>query len=441
MDYFITFLKSKLFLETTLGKYFWCILFLSIILILGILAIRDTFRKILPSFVLDSMNTLFIERIVKFNISIPIFGFGFIFDYIRKSYKEGSLVKLLGVGGILKIKSPNPPNPPKNDILFSPDDATRWSRLNEIRSEQGRLMRGCEKPIYSILKGEPVSLLDTFKTTRPLWGRLKPDIVINMDFWREKGMFFYDKKRDCFISAITGNKIDEDIVIKYLTKDTLKVIGEFSNNPRKMAIEAFRDTHLDPHTFRELYPNTNSWPFKLAHNYINCINEFLFVKDYRSQSNLPYHENNMYRCKYNEKIDVITKEEFGKTLYQTKHLPYSRTSDDFDKDLPNIVKHIYNKSKPYFQHKHDGINGSKQQFEPIEMLWSLAIYKREEAAKIKIAFNNFIISTGKQAELEKKDIIMSKFNFLDPDPNNVVEWLDLAESEKIKNKIAEFFSN
>jgi len=403
---------------------------------------------------LNSVNITIIERSIKLVFSIPIFGFSYIFDYIRKSYKEGSFSKIFAVGGLLKIKSRNGS---KNDINFNPKLDERITNLKNVSDGEGRIMACMKQPLTLISKGHNTQLqsIDITKYpifTQPLLARLNPNLVLNENFIKHYGIPFFDVKTSKFSSSRTGEEIPTSLIIECTNKEVFDDIAFLNNGDGKtQLLKILSDPYLNRETFVKDYPTQEHWNFKFPHLIIDNFNEFRFTKELTLQTGNNYAPECHTKCVDDPKVDIIKTTYLRETnpislnleqakindpgikLYQIKFIPNMISSNKtiLDKnDLLTISDRILKSSKRYSRTLGD-CKKSKSQLENIEMLLNLSAYKLDQAKQLISYFNTFS-DTIPNDKLPKSNFIL---------PEKDIEWLDITESQNLIKKINQFFNN
>jgi len=417
------------------------------------LSMRNEFKQSLSKFELDNRNTIFIERVVKFNISIPIFGFGFAWDFIKKRYKEGNLRKVISVGGLLQIKAQNPP---KNHKMFSEHLEDRIKYLISIRNSNGSIIQSIKEPLNLIAKRDLIALnaLDITKFpafTQPLLARLEPKLVLNDKFIRYYGIPFYDINTNKFISSITNKEIPINDLIEAVNSNILEDFASFNNGDGKtQLLKILCDPYLNREKFTADYANESQWYYKFPHLIMDNMNEFRFVRNHIEQSGNSFINQNYTKCVDNPKIDIIETRYLHKgnpirvnlheakindpetKLYQIKHLPYFRDASINDQKDKTILKHIMDTSRKYSKRNNQQDN--------IEIIWNLSGYTMEEADKIE---NSLEIEMSKMTNIignhNHTDAILPKINFIKPTEN--IDFLSLTESESLIKAITSNINN
>jgi hypothetical protein len=260
---------SKVCLQTTLGAIFGILLLILLIFLIKILTLFFFLRTIISNLVLSDITVKVIKFPFIFVMSIPIMGFGFIFNLFLESKQGQKLLRYSGGGGMVLtgvkskgIDSSRKEIPTTSDLRsFNPDILQRIDYNYNIRNEKGQLPRHMTEFFDLTLQNisSKVTAESYVKTTRrleeilmvsgpkvpftlPFMGKLQPQLILNPTTIWSNGLVFFDPERDCLFNSLTNTAVklvrDSNITTKVFDSIVLNNLGS------EMYEIIFRDTNI-----------------------------------------------------------------------------------------------------------------------------------------------------------------------------------------------------
>jgi len=379
------------------------------------LSMRNEFKQSLSKFELDNRNTIFIEKVVKFNISIPIFGFGYIYnfmkEYIKKHDIRTNINYVISVGGLLSITQPNPRN-----MKFSPNLKERIQSLSDVKNRHGCIIQSIDDFVKILVKGDISRInINNFELhAQPYVARCRIETVFNMKFIEHYGLPLFDNKRQIIISSKTNEELPPNLLIQAVSEPFYSALDKYSNgNADTQLVKVLSDPFLRKALEMKYAPEEHI--YKASSAFVESFNEFRFQKMYDLQVTGIHDPVPVRKVTDTELADLFISD------YAPNATSIKLANVDFSKYKPELVqvKHLspaalenISKSTMYIERKSQKYIYETDNLKDLSMLFNLSGFNKEDANNIITSFRD------KRPELKdrfkfvlpKEDISMCTIN-------------------------------